>query len=122
MGWYGIFLVKKLKLAFSLRSISYDSLFSDFDFIERFFSKYTKIKEDIEYVQEITEDEKNFSAKTIARMFNVIDELGKIPEVSDVIFMLYFLHKCGFDIDYHNEDKINLKKLRKRGWKVIEQG
>ncbi|MBI2672305.1 hypothetical protein HYX16_05205 [Candidatus Woesearchaeota archaeon] len=122
MGWYGIFLVKKLKLAFSLRSIDYDSLFSDFDSIERFFSKYAKIREDLDYVQEIAEDKKNFSAKTTARMFNVIDELGNLPEISDVIFMLYFLHKSGFDIDYNNEDKIDLEKLRKRGWKIIEQG
>ncbi len=51
MGWYGIFLVQKLKLAFSLRGISQDSLFSDFKLFDRFFNKYDKIREDINYIQ-----------------------------------------------------------------------
>ena len=122
MGWYGIFLVKKLKLAFSLRGISQDSLFSDFELFDRFFNKYDKIKEDINYVQEISEDEKNFSAKTTAKMFNVIDELGGIPEFSDATLLLYFLHKFEFEIDYHNEGEIDLTKLEKKGWKVIGLG
>ena len=122
MGWYGIFLVEKLKLAFSLRGISQDSLFSDFELFDRFFSKYDKIKEDIDYVQEIAEDEKNFSAKTTAKMFNVIDELGSIPEFSDAVLLLYFLHKFEFEINHYSEGEIDLAKLEKKGWKVIRLG
>lgn len=122
MGWYGIFLVEKLKLAFSLRGISWDSLFSDFELFDRFFNKYDKIREDINYVQEITEDEKNFSAKTTAKMFNVIDELGSIPEFSEAVLLLYFLHKFEFEINYHGEGEVDLAKLEKKGWKVIQQG
>lgn len=122
MGWYGIFLVKKLKLAFSLRGISQDSLFSDFESFEEFFNKYDKIREDINYVQEIAEDEKNFSAKTTAKMFNVIDELGSIPEFSDAVLLIYILHKFEFEINHHNEGEIDLAKLEKKGWKIIRKG
>jgi len=122
MGWYGIFLIKKLKLAFSLRGISQDSLFSDFELFDKFFNKFDKIREDINYIQEIAEDEKNFSAKTTARMFNVIDGLGSISEFSDAVLALYLLHKFEFEIDYYSEDKINLAKLEKKGWKIIQQG
>jgi len=122
MGWYGIFLVEKLKLAFSLRGISQDSLFSDFELFDGFFNKYDKIKEDIDYVQEIAEDEKNFSAKTTAKMFNVIDELGSIPEFSDAVLLLYFLHKFEFEINHYSEGEIDLAKLEKKGWKVIRLG
>ena len=122
MGWYGIFLVQKLKLAFSLRGISQYSLFSDFELFDRFFSKYDKIKEDIDYVQEIAEDEKNFSAKTTAKMFNVIDELGSIPESSEAVLLLYLLHKFEFEINHYSEDEADLAKLKKKGWKVIQQG
>ena len=122
MGWYGIFLVEKLKLAFSLRGISQDSLFSDFELFDGFFNKYDKIKEDIDYVQEIAEDEKNFSAKTTAKMFNVIDELGSIPEFSDAVLLLYFLHKFEFEINHYGEGEIDLVKLEKKGWKVIRLG
>ena len=119
MGWCGIFLVEKLKLAFSLRRIDQDSLFSDFDLFDRFFNKYSKMKEDIDYIQEISENEKNFSAKTTAKMFNVIDGLGNIPESSDAILLLYFLHKFEFEINYHSEGEIDLAKLERKGWKVI---
>ena len=122
MGWYGIFLVKKLKLAFSLRGISQDALFSDFELFDRFFDKHDKIREDIDYVLEVTEDEKNFSAKTTAKMFNVIDALGGIPEFSDAILLLYCLHKFEFEIDYYNESEADLTKLEKKGWKIITEG
>ena len=122
MGWYGIFLVEKLRLACSLRGINQESLFSNFELFDRFFSKVDKIKEDIEYVQEITEDEKTFSAKTTAKMFNVIDRLGSIPEFSDALLLLYFLHKFAFEIKYHGEGEIDLAKLEKKGWRVISQG
>src|SRR3990167_688929 len=114
MGWYGIFLVEKLKLAFSLRGISQDSLFSDFELFDGFFNKYDKIKEDIDYVQEIAEDEKNFSAKTTAKMFNVIDEFGSIPEFSYAVLLLYFLHKFEFEINHYSEGEIDLAKLEKK--------
>lgn len=122
MGWYGIFLIEKLKLVFNLRRVSRDSLFSDFELFDRFFDNYDKIKEDIDYIREISEDEKSFSAKTTAKMFNVIDGFGNIPEYSDAIFLLYFLHKSGFEINYHNEEEIDLTKLEKKGWKIISQG
>ena len=122
MGWYGIFLVERLKLAFSLRGIDQDPLFSDFDLFDRFFNKYDKMKEDIDYIQEISENEKNFSAKTTAKMFNVIDGLDSIPESSDAIFLLYLLHKFEFEIDYHNEGEVDLTKLEKDGWKIIMEG
>src|SRR3989344_2202957 len=112
MGWYGIFLVKKLKLAFSLRGISQDALFSDFELFDRFFDKHDKIREDIDYVLEVTEYEKNFSAKTTAKMFNV----------SDAILLLYCLHKFEFEIDYYNESEADLTKLEKKGWKIITEG
>lgn len=122
MGWYGIFLVKKLKLAFSLRRINQDSLFSAFDLFDKFFNKYDEIKEDADYIQEISENEKNFSAKTTAKMFNIIDKLGSIPEYSNSILLLYLLHKFEFDIDYYSEGEIDLSKLEKKGWKIISQG
>jgi hypothetical protein len=122
MGWYGIFIVKKLKLACSLRSVSQDSLFSSFDSLERFFERYDKLREGIEDIQEATEGEKQFSAKTTARMFNVIDTLDSLPECSDAVFLLYFLHRFECEIEYHSEDEINLEKLEKKGWKVIRIG
>lgn len=115
-----MFLVPKLKLAFSLRSVSEDSLHNDFDSLERFFDKYGKLREDVEYVEDISEDAKNFSAKAIAKMFNVIDSLGSLPETSNDILLLYFLHKRGFEIDCHQEDKVDLDKLKKKGWQVLE--
>ncbi len=43
MGWYGIFLVKKIRLAFSLRSMGRDNLYSAFDSLDRFIEKCNKI-------------------------------------------------------------------------------
>lgn len=120
MGWYGMFLVPKLKLAFHLRGVSEDGLHSDFDSLERFFGKYDKLRGDMEYVDNVSEESKNFSAKTTAKMFNIIDELGRLPELSWSVFLLYFLHKKGFEIDYRQEDKVDLDKLRKKGWQVLE--
>jgi hypothetical protein len=119
MGWYGFFLVRKLKLAFSLRRIDEEKLYSDLDSINNFFNKYDKLRENMEYIQTVSDEEKVFSAKTTAKMFNIIDELGILPEVSDVIFFLYFLKKYNFDIDYFSEDKIDLNNLEKKGWKII---
>lgn len=120
MGWYGIFLVPKIKLIFYLRSVDEDRLHSSFDSLERFFGKYEKLREDMEYVQNISEDSKSFSAKATAKMFNIIDELGSLPEISNNIFLLYFLRKQGFEIDYHSEDKVDSDKLKKEGWQIIE--
>lgn len=119
MGWYGIFLVKKLKLAFSLRGIDENTLHTDFELFDEFFNKYDKLRQDIEYVQEISEEEKTFSAKTSAKMFNIVDELSGLPEFLDAFLLLYSLHKNGFEIKYYPENKINLGSLKKKGWIVI---
>ncbi|MDP2665963.1 MAG: hypothetical protein Q8P05_00460 [Candidatus Diapherotrites archaeon] len=120
MGWYGVFLVPKLKLIFSLRSIDENKLHDHFDSLDRFFSKYDKLKEDIEYIQTITEENKSFSAKVTAKMFNIIDELGYLPDISNSVFLLYFLHKHQFEIDYHSEHSIELGKYKKKGWQMVE--
>ncbi|MFH0955061.1 MAG: hypothetical protein V1777_03070 [Candidatus Micrarchaeota archaeon] len=120
MGWYGVFLVPKLKLGFYLRSVNEDSLYSSFDSLDRFFDKYNKIRDDIEYLLEVTEESKSFSAKTTAKMFTVIDELGQLPEISNSIFLLYFLHKREFEIEHRSEESIDLDKLKKRGWQILE--
>lgn len=120
MGWYGTFLVPKLKLVFYLKSVDESLLHSSFESLERFFDKRDKLMEDIEYVQETSEDPKNFSAKATAKMFNIIDELGHIPEASDSVFLLYFLNKQEFEINYHPENKVDLGKLKKKGWQIIE--
>ncbi len=120
MGWYGIFLVSKLKLAFQLRSIDENRLFSNFDLLDRFFDKYDKLREDLDYIQEIAEQSRTFSAKTTAKMFNMIEEINRLPECSHSVFLLYFLHKFGFEINCYYEGKINIDNLRKRGWNIIE--
>lgn len=122
MGWYGIFLVKKLKIACSLRRVDESALFDDFDLLDKFFEKYDKMREDIEYIEESAEESKSFSAKATARMFNVIDALSFLPEVSDAVFLLYFLHKHGFEIEHFSEENVDLEKLEKKGWKVIRAG
>ncbi len=120
MGWYGVFLVPKLKLVFYLRSVDENVLDSSFDSLERFFGNYDKLREGMEDVQAASEESKGFSAKTTAKMFNIIDELGRLPELSNSIFLLYFLHKREFEIDYHPEDSVDLDKLKKQGWQIIE--
>lgn len=55
-------------------------------------------------------------------MFNVIDELGSIPEFSDAVLLLYFLHKFEFEINYHGESEVDLAKLEKKRWKIISEG
>lgn len=122
MGWYGIFLVKNLKLGFSLRSVDENTLDADFELFDEFFNKQERLREDMGYVLEISEEEKTFSAKTSAKMFNILDELGSIPEYSEAVFLLYFLNKFGFEISYYSGEKIDLEKLRKKGWKIIRQG
>jgi len=119
MGWYGIFLVSKLKLGFYLRSVDEGFLESNFSSLDRFFDKYDKLREDIDYVQETSEDSKSFSAKATAKMFNIIDELGHMPEISNSVFLLYFLSKKEFEINYHPVDKVDLDKLKKEGWQII---
>ena len=120
MGWYGQFLVPKLKLAFSLRSKSEDLLHSNFESMDRFFDRYEKLRDDISYIQESAEENKNFSAKAIARMFNIIDQIGYLPESSDSVFLLYFLNKLKFDIQYYSEDKLDMDKSKKKGWIVVD--
>ena len=120
MGWYGVFLVPKLKLVFYLRRVDENVLDSSFDSLERFFDNYHKLREDMEDVQGVSEESKSFSAKTTAKMFNIIDELGCLPELSNSIFLLYFLRKRGFEIDYHTEDSVDLDNLKKEGWQIIE--
>ncbi|HIH09488.1 MAG TPA: hypothetical protein HA254_02350 [Candidatus Diapherotrites archaeon] len=120
MGWYGVFLVPKLKLCFYLRKVDEGILESSFDSMDRFFDKYDKVREDIEYVLDITEESKTFSAKATAKMFNTIEEIGRIPEASNSIFLLYFLKKHEFEINYHPEDAIDLDKLKAEGWQIIE--
>jgi len=119
MGWYGIFLIQNLKIAFSLRRVDEDNLYSNFDLLDKFFEKYDKLKEDMEFVQEIPEETKTFSAKAVAKMFNIIDGFSYLPEVSNDFLLLYFLHKKGFEIKYYPEDKINLDKLKKKRWRII---
>ncbi|MFH1257172.1 MAG: hypothetical protein V1494_07845 [Candidatus Diapherotrites archaeon] len=46
MGWYGVFLVPKLKLCFYLRSVDQGVLESHFESLDRFFDKHDKLKED----------------------------------------------------------------------------
>ena len=96
MGWYGIFLVPKLKLAFHLRSVDEAILQSDFDSLEKFFDKYNKLREDMEYIQEISGESKTFSARATAKMFNVIDELGSLPELSYRVFSSLFSAQAQF--------------------------
>ncbi|MEK6951835.1 MAG: hypothetical protein AABX29_02365 [Nanoarchaeota archaeon] len=117
MGWYGIFLVRNLKLIFSLRKIDEENLYSYFEDFDKFFSKYDQLREDIDYMQNISEESKTFSAKTTSKMFNVVDELSFLPDVSNAVFLLYFLHK--FEIEYHYEGGIDFEKLRKKGWKTV---
>jgi hypothetical protein len=119
MGWYGIFLVKKLKLAFSLSKIDKGKLFDDFELIEKFMEKYDKARENINYVQEVSEKSKSFSAKAIAKMFNIIDDFY-LPETSNAIFLLYFLDRFDFEIDYEPGDQVDLSKLKKEGWEIIQ--
>lgn len=52
MGWYGIFLVTKLKLAFNLRSMDEGVLDNHFDSLERFFDRYLR-KKDGGYLNEL---------------------------------------------------------------------
>lgn len=120
MGWYGVFLVPKLKLCFHLRSVNENILESHFDSLDRFFDKYDKIREDIDYVLETAEESKNFSAKSTAKMFNIIEEVGNMPEISNSIFLLYFLRKHEFEINYNPEDTIDLEKLKAKGWRIID--
>lgn len=119
MGWYGIFLVPKMKLLFSLRSVDGGILHDYFDSLDRFFDKYEKMRDDIAYIGEVSEESKTFSAKVTARMFNVIDELGVLPDVSPPVFLLYFLRKHGFEVEYHVEGSINLNDLKKKGWQEV---
>lgn len=120
MGWYGTFLVKDLKLAFSLRSQSMTTLYSDFDILDMFFKNYDKIEDDIEYIQTECEDKKSFPIKVQAKMFNIVDKLISLSDYSYLTFLLYFLSKLGFDIKYKYEDDVDLEKLKKEGWKILE--
>jgi hypothetical protein len=105
MGWCGLFLVPKLKLGFYLRKINENDLYSSFDFMNQFFDRHDKLREDIEHVQYVAEESKSFYAKTTSKMFNIVDTLGLLPEKSDSVFLLYFLHKKGFEIKYQPEDR-----------------
>lgn len=120
MGWYGVFLVPKLKLCFHLRSADEGVLESNFDSLDRFFDKYEKVREGIEYILDTSEESKNFSAKATAKMFNIIEEIGHIPEISNSIFLLYFLHKHEFEINYNPENAIDLDKLKAERWQIID--
>ena len=120
MGWYGTFLIPELKLIFHLRSVDENSLESSFESLDRFFSKQEKLRGDIEYVQNVTEESKSFSAKATAKMFNIIDELGYIPNISDNIFLLYFLRKKEFKMDCHSGEAIDFEKYEKKGWRIID--
>ncbi|MFH1224648.1 MAG: hypothetical protein V1676_02485 [Candidatus Diapherotrites archaeon] len=120
MGWYGAFLVPKLKLCFYLRSVDEGVLESIFGSLDGFFGKYEKIKEDIEFVLETAEESRNFSAKATAKMFGIIDEIGQMPEAPNSVFLLYSLHKFKFEINYNSEDAVDLGKLRAKGWQIIE--
>ena len=120
MGWYGQFLVPKLKLALSLRSKGEDLLYDDFELMDGFFDKHEKLRKDMDYIQESAEESKTFSAKVTAKMFNVIDELSCLPDESDSVFLLYFLHKLKFEIEYYPEDKVNTDELKKKGWVFLD--
>ncbi|MFW5846915.1 MAG: hypothetical protein ACOCUU_02025 [Nanoarchaeota archaeon] len=119
MGWYGIFLLKKLKIAFVLRKVDEASFEENSSDLDRFFDKYNSLREDMERIQISSENEKDFSAKTTAKMFNIIDEFGKFPDIPLTFFLLYFLQKFNFKVDYFSEDKINLDELEKKGWRII---
>ncbi len=120
MGWYGVFLVPKAKMIFSLRSVDEGTLDDAFESLERFFGKYDKMKEDIYEITSTAEESKTFSAKITAKMFGIVDEIGGLPELHPSVFLLYFLHKHGFEIKYHHENDINTEDLEKKGWQLVE--
>ena len=69
MGWYGLFLVSKLKLAFSFRSVDEDRLYSDFELIDRtkkavhyFLTKYS-----VDKFLEIKKRLEEYKVKQISR-------------------------------------------------------